>query len=309
MKYAFLFPGQGTQHPGMGAKLVQEYPYVKNIFIEANDILQFDILDLCSFGREEDLNMTANAQPAILLVSYCAFCIVLRESGVRPFLMAGHSLGEISALCCSGAIRFPDALRIVRKRGELMQSALGAGNGAMLAITGIPIDEVRQLCGSGLAKGRAVISNINSREQTVVSGDAESVDAVGDRARRLGATILSLKVSAPFHSPLMQPAATGLETELNCYTFSELQYPVLSNVTCKPYMNEHEIIPLLTKQVTSVVNWLKIMEYITKTRVCSTLELPPKKTLTRLFNSQKAAITSYAFDQFEELKNLSTAVA
>jgi [acyl-carrier-protein] S-malonyltransferase len=218
--------------------------------------------------------------------------------------MAGHSLGEISALCCSGAISFPDAVRIVRKRGELMHMAAQSENGVMLAINGLSLIEVQELCDSGTSNEKAVISNINSKNQTVISGGKESVEAIGNQAKLLGAITIPLKVSAPFHSPLMKPAAIGLESELNNYIFSKLKYPVISNVTCKPYLDENEIIPLLTEQVTTVVNWLKIMEYISKTRVNITLELPPKKTLTKFFQSQKSVITSYTFDQLEEVINL-----
>lgn len=287
----------------MGANYLQEFPYIKEFFLEANEVLNFDILDLCINGPEEKLNLTTNAQPAILTLGYCAFQILQKESDIKPFLMAGHSLGEITALCCSGAIKFSDALKIVRKRGELMQLAVSDGNGAMLALNGISISEAEKLCSSDIISGKAVISNINSTHQIVISGDKKSIEFIGNQARLLGAITIPLKVSAPFHSPLMKPAAIGLESELNKYSFSKLKYPVISNVTCKPYMNEYEIIPLLTEQVTTVVNWLKIMEYIKKTRVNITLELPPKKTLTKLFQSQSGTINCYAFDQLEEIKN------
>ena len=304
MHFAFLFPGQGSQYQGMGVNFLKEFPYVKKFFLEASEILHFDIVDLCLNGPNDKLNLTANAQPSILTISYCAFQIIQKEAGIKPFLMAGHSLGEISALCCSGAISFTDALKIVRKRGELMQAAVSEGNGAMIALNGLPVDEVRRLCNSELSGGKAVISNINSKDQIVISGEKGSVNAVSDKAKELGAVSIPLKVSAPFHSPLMKPASIGLEAELNNYTFSRLKYPVISNVTCKPYLDENEIIPLLTEQVTTAVNWLKIMEYIGKTSVNVTLELPPKKILTGLFQNQNSAINNYTFDQLEEITNL-----
>ncbi len=304
MYFAFLFPGQGSQHPGMGANYIKEFPYIKEYYLEANEVLNFDMLDLCLNGPEEELNLTANAQPAILALSYCAFQILLKETDIKPFLMAGHSLGEISALCCSGAIKFKDALKIVKKRGELMQLAVSQGDGAMLALNGLSVTETQNLLVANVHNGEAVISNINSRNQIVISGEKKSVEAVGDEASRLGAITMPLKVSAPFHSPLMKPAALGLEAELNNYRFSSLNYPVISNATCKPYMDENEIIPLLTEQVTSAVNWLKIMDYIGKTRVDISIELPPKKTLTKLFRSQKNKIHNYAFDQLDEIKTL-----
>ncbi|MGE5457088.1 MAG: ACP S-malonyltransferase [Methanococcaceae archaeon] len=300
MHFAFLFPGQGAQYPGMGANYLKEFPYIKEIFLEAGEVLNFDILDLCLNGPEEKLNLTANAQPSILTLGYCAFQISQKETDIKPLVLAGHSLGEITALSCSGAISFPDALRIVRKRGELMQLAVSRGNGAMLAVNGLSIIKVQNLC---LADGETVISNINSADQIVISGVKQRVDEIGRQARMLGAITIPLKVSAPFHSPFMKPAAAALESELSNYRFSKLKYPVISNVTCKPYMDENEIIPLLTEQVTTVVNWLKIMAYLCKTRVNYTLELLPKKTLTRLFQNLKNGITCFNFDQLEEIKN------
>ncbi len=305
MDFAFLFPGQGSQYPGMCKNILNKFPYVKDYFLEANEILNFNILDLCMNGPEDKLNLTANAQPSILITSYCAFKILQREIGINPFLLAGHSLGEISALCCSGAIKFDDAVKIVRKRGELMQSAAGRNNGAMISISGLSINEVEKLCSENFPGNEAVVSNINSANQIVISGSRKSVEAVGSLAGELGAATIPLKVSAPFHSPLMQPAAVGFEEELNRYEFSELKIPVMSNVTCKPYKNQNEIIPLLTAQIITKVNWLRIMEYMDKTRLNITLELPPKKVLTKFFRRRKSSIVTYTFDQLDDIKKLS----
>jgi [acyl-carrier-protein] S-malonyltransferase len=304
LSFALLFPGQGSQFPGMGANYLRDFPYLKDIFLEANEVLNFNILNLCLNGPEDTLNLTANAQPAILILSYCSYQILQKETNIKPFLMAGHSLGEISALCCSGAISFTDAVKIVRKRGELMQLAVSAGNGAMLAVNGLTFPIIQDMCSEAEFEGKVVISNINSPEQIVISGERDGVEKIGSRCRAIGAVTVPLKVSAPFHSPLMQPVAAGLEEELNNYTFSKFSCPVMSNVTCRPYMDENEIVPLLTEQVTTMVNWVKIMEYIKRTSVNITIELLPKKTLTRLFQSQKSGITSYSFDKFEEIKSL-----
>jgi [acyl-carrier-protein] S-malonyltransferase len=291
----------------MGAPYVREYPFIKEYFDEASEAVHVDILDLCLNAPEGTLNLTVNAQPAILVLGYSAFQIVQRESDVRPFLMAGHSLGEITALCCSGAIGLGDAVNIVRRRGELMQLAVGAGDGAMMAVNGLSLREVEKICASVSSHGTVVVSNINSTLQIVISGEKAGVDAASDAARLSGAATLPLSVSAPFHSPFMKPAAIGLESELNSYVFAPLTYPVMSNVTCRPYWNEHDIIPLLTEQMTTVVNWQKIMEYVRTTCVTATLELPPKKILTKLFQQQKSGITSYSFDQREAMNRLSDA--
>jgi [acyl-carrier-protein] S-malonyltransferase len=301
MKIAILLPGQGSQFTGMAKSLLVDFPYVKRYFEEANDLLGFDILNLCLNGPEEELSLTINAQPAILLNSFCAFQILRQEYDFKPFLLAGHSLGEISALCCSEAIAFEDAIRIVQKRGLLMQEASAVGAGAMIAINGLYIQEVQDVIDiTGLQKS-AVISNINSESQIVVSGEREAVNKVGSEAKGLGALIIPLKVSAPFHSPMMKPAAIAFEKELNCYHYSKLIYPVISNVTCKPYGSENEIVPLLVDQITSPVNWLKISSYMCRTGAEATLELPPGKTLTKFSATKKDKLAHFTFNQFREL--------
>jgi len=301
MKIALLFPGQGSQYKGMCRSLVNDFPYVKKYFDEANELLRFDMLKLCLNGPEEELNLTVNAQPCILLNSYCAFQVLRQEHDIKPFLLAGHSLGEISALCCSGAIAFKDAIKIVRKRGQLMQDASGLGTGAMIAINGLSVNEIETIIASTGSQGFAVISNINSEIQIVVSGERDSVYKVGLEAKGLGAVTIPLKVSAPFHSPMMKPAAIAFEKELSLYNYSRLNYPVISNVRSKPYRNENEIIPLLVDQVTSAVNWHRISSYLSRAGVDATLELPPGKTMTKLSASKTDKISHFAFDQFSEL--------
>jgi [acyl-carrier-protein] S-malonyltransferase len=286
----------------MCSSLLNEYTYIRKYFDEANNLLGFDILDLCLNGPEEELNLTANAQPAILLLSYCAFQVLLKEYNIQPFLLAGHSLGEISALCCSGAIRFEDALKIVRKRGELMQSASGTGKGAMIAVNGLMITQVETLLKSLEYPPEVVISNINSETQLVISGEKDAVEEIGIEAKKMGAVTIPLKVSAPFHSPMMKAAAIELQKVLSNYSYSKLNYPVISNVTSKPYKNENEIIPLLVDQVTAPVDWFKISSYIRRTPVDFTLELPPGKTLTKLSGIKGDRLDHYTFKQIKETK-------
>jgi [acyl-carrier-protein] S-malonyltransferase len=301
MKISLLLPGQGSQFAGMAKSLLGDFPYVKRYFEEANELLGFDIMNLCLNGPEEELNLTVNAQPAILLNSFCAFQILRLEYDFKPFIMAGHSLGEISALCCSGAIAFADAIRIVQKRGLLMQEASAVGAGAMIAINGLSFLEVEAVIAASNLQKSAVISNVNSESQIVVSGEREAVTFIGSEAKGLGALIIPLKVSAPFHSPMMRPAAIAFEKELNCYHYSKLIFPVISNVTCKPYRSENEIVPLLVDQITSPVNWMKISTYMGMTGVEATLELPPGKTLTKLSTTKGDKLSHFTFDQFREL--------
>lgn len=302
LKIVLLFPGQGAQYPGMCKSLLEDYPFVKKYFDEVSEVLEFDILDLCLNGPAEKLNLTANAQPSILLISYCAFQILRHEYDFKPFLLAGHSLGEISALCCSGAIEFKDAIKIVKKRGEIMQNAASSGAGAMTAINGLSINQVETLLASSGLQKDVVISNINSETQIVISGENTAVQAISLESNKLGAVTIPLKVSAPFHSPMMRPAAKELEKELRLYKYSKLNYPVISNVKSKPYSNENEIIPLLVEQVTAPVNWLNISSYIKRTSANLTLELPPGKTLTKLSKMKGDKQKHYLFNQVKELK-------
>ncbi len=301
MKIALLFPGQGSQFTGMCQSLLNDFPYVNRYFEEANALLGIDMLDLCLHGPEEKLNLTENAQPAILLNSYCAFRVLRQEYGVEPFLLAGHSLGEISALCCSGAIAFGDAIRLVRKRGQLMQEAAAVGSGSMVAINGLSVGVVESILRTSGSLGKAVVSNVNSETQVVVSGEMEAVQEIGIVAKSMGAVTIPLRVSAPFHSPMMKSAAISFEKELSNYPYASLDYPVISNVRSKPYRSEKEIIPLLTEQVTSPVNWQKITEYIHRTGVDLFLELPPGKTLTKLSGAKGQKHAHFTFDQIGEL--------
>ena len=296
-KIALLFPGQGSQFIGMCDSLLNDFPYVKEYFHEASDLLGFDIVDLCQNGTEEKLNLTTNTQPSILLLSFCAFQVLRKEFSFNPILLAGHSLGEISALCCSGAIGLKDALKIVRRRGEIMQHAVGEGKGSMVAINGLSYNQVTNLLlSSGFGK-EVVISNINSETQTVISGEKEAVSKVSSMAKMAGAICIPLKVSAPFHSPLMKTAAKEFGKELCNYSFSKMNYPVISNARSKPYQHENETRPLLVEQMTEPVNWLNICNYIGRSAADLTLELPPGNTLTKLFKRKDDKLQHFAFDQ------------
>ena len=208
-KLAFLFPGQASQYPGMGKELAANHPAARSVFDEADKALGFSISDLCFNGSEEALKLTANTQPAILTASVAAYR-VLAENGVQPAFVAGHSLGEFSALVAAGGLEFADAVRLVRRRGEYMQSAVPEGVGAMAAILGLAPAQVAGICRKA-ADGQVVApANLNSPEQTVISGHAEAVKRAVELASAGGAKrAVMLPVSAPFHSSLMQPAAAA----------------------------------------------------------------------------------------------------
>ena len=253
---AFVFPGQGSQYQGMGKDLSENFNVAKLVFEEANDSLGFDIRALCFSGSEDDLKLTANTQPAILTTSIASLRVLQEETGFSPSFVAGHSLGEYSALVASGALSFADAVKIVRKRGTFMQEAVPFGVGSMAAILGVEGEELIQLC-EDAAEGEVVApANFNSPGQVVIAGHATAVDRAIVLAKERGAKrALLLPVSAPFHSTLMAPAAQQLQTELALVAVAPLTCPVVSNVEALPNQDESRVVDLLIEQVCAPVRW------------------------------------------------------
>lgn len=301
-KSAFLFPGQGSQYIGMGKELCGKYSVADRTFNEANEVLGFDLKKLCFEGDMEELTKTVNTQPALLTLSVAVFRAFTEETGITPCYLAGHSLGEFSALTCSGAINFQDALRIVRQRGRFMQEAVGIGEGAMAAISGIDkriIEEECQLASTG--EKIAVVSNYNSLDQIVISGHKEIVIKVGEKLKEKGGRYTLLKVSAPFHSPLMKPAAALLREELSKYTYNPLKWPVISNVTAEEYKGKEEIIDNLSEQIVKPVQWQLSMEYLKNRGVQAAVEMGPKNVLTNLMKKNVPSIPVYPCETKENI--------
>jgi len=222
---AFVFPGQGAQYVGMGKEFYDQFPAAKQVFEEASDMLSFDMSRLCFEDNTEKLNLTANAQPAILTASIAALRVLNQETGIRPDFVAGHSLGEYSALVASGAMNFKDAVHTVRKRGEFMQSAVPIGIGAMAAVIGLSKEEIENIC-ERVTSSQSIVSsaNYNSPQQTVISGHKEAVQRAEGMLKEAGAKrIVPLSVSAPFHCKLMNKAAENLSEVLNDIQVSEMK--------------------------------------------------------------------------------------
>ena len=297
-KISFVFPGQGSQYVGMGKQLYEEHAEARNAFEEASESIGFDLAKLCFEGKPSELTLTANAQPAILTASVAAYRVWQKEVQMKPAFMAGHSLGEITALACAGAIRFEDAVRIVRKRGQFMQEAMSQGSGAMAAISGMTAENIQLACEQQL--GSVVISNFNAPDQTVISGDRSAVLELCDKLGKQGAICIPLQVSAPFHSPFMKPAALQLAEELNAYSYSPLNYPVISNVTAAPYANEGQIQPLLTEQMTAAVRWVESIRYLTAQGSDCFIEIGPKFVLKNVISKIDSSVAAYALDQAED---------
>ena len=281
-KLAFLFPGQGSQYPGMGKELADKYPAARSVFTEADQALGFSVSDLCFTGSEDSLKLTANTQPAILTASVAAYR-VLAEKGVRPDFVAGHSLGEFSALVAAGALEFADAVRLVRRRGEYMQSAVPEGVGAMAAILGLAPVQVAGLCRKAAGGQVVAPANLNSPEQTVISGDAAAVKRAVELASASGAKrAVMLAVSAPFHSALMLPAQQQLEVDLRKTAFQTLRVPLVTNVDAEIITSGDEARESLIRMVTLPVRWEESVRELVEQGVNTFVEVGPGRVLTGL---------------------------
>jgi [acyl-carrier-protein] S-malonyltransferase len=291
-KVAFVFPGQASQYPGMGKELADKYPAARAVFEEADKALGFSISKICFEGSEDELKLTANTQPAILTVSVAAFR-VLAEKGISPDFVAGHSLGEYSALVAADGLKFVDAVRLVRKRGTYMQDAVPAGQGAMAAILGISPAVVQDACKRAAEGEVCSAANLNSPEQTVISGHADAVKRAVEIASQSGAkrTVI-LPVSAPFHSALMMPAQEKLEKDLAATHFSELQICLVTNVDADSVRKGDEARQALVRQVSMPVRWEESMRMLFDEGVGTFIEVGPGRVLTGIMRQIERSVTT-----------------
>ncbi len=280
-KLAFIFPGQGSQATGMGKALFDAFPEARAVFDAVDAALGEKLSTLCFEGPDEKLKLTANTQPCILTVSAAA-AAVLAARGIRPDLVAGHSLGEYSALVAVGAVSAADAARAVRARGTFMQEAVPAGQGAMSAVLGLDPDRVRAVCEAVQGATGKVVSpaNYNEPSQTVIAGDVAAVAEAGLKLKEAGAKrVLPLPVSAPFHCALMAPVKPRLEAVLRALAWAEPSAPVVTNVEATPNREAGRIVPLLVEQVTAPVRWIEIVQELARQGVTRVVEVGPGAVL------------------------------
>ncbi len=282
-KSAFIFPGQGSQYSGMGKELAETFAVARHLFEEADDALGFKLSALCFSGSDDDLKLTANTQPAILTASIAVLKVVQQETGLTADYLAGHSLGEYSALVCSGALSFADAVRTVRARGTFMQEAVPVGTGTMAAILGVERDVLEDICREA-AEGDVVSpANYNSPGQIVIAGSVTAVARAIEIAKSRGfRKAMLLPVSAPFHCALMKPAAERLATVLSAINYSDMALPVVSNVEATANSDTGRVRDLLVSQVCAPVLWEQSVVAMTASGVSKFIELGPGKVLSGL---------------------------
>ncbi len=317
-KIAFVFPGQGSQYAGMGQELALNFPAARRVFDQADDALGFAISQLCFEGPEDQLRLTENTQPAILTCSVAVHA-VLRERGVEPDYVAGHSLGEYSALVAAGSIEFTDALRLVRKRGRYMQEAVPSGVGAMAALIGMPAEKramaaligmpaekLESVC-SEAAQGEVVApANLNSPAQAVIAGHAGAVERAVELAKQAGARkAVLLQVSAPFHCALMKPAQERLSADLDAIDFKDLAAPLVNNFAAREIRTGAEAREGLKQQVPNPVRWEDSIRKLASEGVDRFVEVGPGKVLTGLLRNIDRSLDGSAVGDLKSLEKLS----
>jgi [acyl-carrier-protein] S-malonyltransferase len=302
---AFVFPGQGSQYVGMGKDLSAQFPIAKQVFAEADDALGCALSELCFCGPETELKLTENTQPALLATSVAALRVLEAETHLRPVFVAGHSLGEYSALVAVGALRFGDAVKIVRERGRLMQQAVPAGEGAMAVLMGLEVDEVGSLCVES-SQGEVVSpANFNGAGQVVIAGTKSAVNRAMALAKERGAKrVLELPVSAPFHCQLMQPAAEGLRKILSAVDVQPFSVGVITNVDADVNLDVGRVNSLLSEQAVRPVRWEESVKKLAELGCTRALEIGPGKVLKGLMKRIAPAIETDNFEVPQDLARL-----
>ena len=304
---AILFPGQGSQTVGMASEFYNNFPSVKKIFSEADDAINFKISKIILEGPENQLKLTQNTQPSILLVSYAIFFVLKNEfnfSLEKVKYFAGHSLGEYSALLCANALTFKDALHLLFERGKSMQEAVPVGQGSMIAILGCKQNEVNDFILQLKNQGVCEIANDNADGQIIVSGNIETIEDLKKILKEKKKKTISLPVSAPFHCSLMKSAAVKMKDKINNTNIKKPDYEIISNVTSLPTNKTEDIKNLLVQQIYSKVRWRESINFMGDKKINDFIEIGPGKVLTGLVKRILPRSNSFSVNSINDIKNL-----
>ena len=303
-KTAFIFPGQGSQYVGMGKDMFDNFPKARETFEEANDALGFSLSEMCFTGTAEDLALTANTQPAILATSTAVFKTMEVEGFPLPDFVAGHSLGEYSALVAAHSLSFNEAVKTVRQRGKYMQNAVPVGIGAMAAILGLDLETIKTACQEASKNQVCSPANINSASQVVIAGDAEAIDRAIEILKQRGAKrAVKLNVSAPFHCALMKPAQDKLTEDLQAIDFQDLRFPIVENVSARRNTQGKRVRMALSEQVSAPVLWKDSIEYLIENSVQTFVEVGAGKVLSSLVKQINRDVRCLNIEDAESLRS------
>ena len=304
---AILFPGQGSQIVGMGSEFYNKFEIVKKIFKEADEKLNFKISKIILEGPEEKLKLTQNTQPAILMVSYAIFSVLKKEFNFDfkfTKFFAGHSLGEYSALVCAESLKFSDALFLLFERGKAMQEAVPVGQGSMIAVLGLKIDEINDLIKEVKTDGVCEIANDNADGQMIISGDNKSINSLEIILKENKKKFIPLNVSAPFHCSLMKPAAVKMKEKINSVNFKKPLFDIICNVTSQPENNAENIKKLLIEQICSTVRWRESVINMSKEKITNFIEIGPGKVLSGMIKRTVKNTNCFSINSIDDMKKI-----